>query len=290
MAWPALSHAPLYFCSSPNTHTHKRCHGRGARIAFNSRFSVPSPVGEHAACEQESPTRVTGAAGSKIDPIERRRRQSGLVGVREADHASRTRSEPSQDARSDGGREDNGGDTNTDNIGRTESFSWGGPWLESLAALPGEARATRGGGHDAGSTITMKRSPPASHPAAPEQGWSEEQPRRRLQDDGSCAVGDAFTVSSTLYRSANGCYQTIFEEDPYTFVSATFISDTTLAIAVGDRLVLPTSALGAPSSYDLPVRAMRSKWLTNRTVLIALKAICNRLGLEQRSTPLPIKS
>lgn len=108
--------------------------------------------------------------------------------------------------------------------------------MEKLMVPPGEARVTRRG-HVAGSTY-----PPAA------QDRSIEQPPRRLQDDGSCAVGGDFTVSSTIYSAANGCYFTFVPDDPYTFVSTSSFS-----VTVGDRLVLPSSSL---FTDDLPVSSV----------------------------------
>lgn len=156
---------------------------------------------------------------SRVDLIERQQKPGLASG-----HASR-RSEPGQD------------DNN--------HLPLGGRRLETLMAPPGETRATSNG-RVAGSTFRVDGGALASYPAAPAQDGSEEPPSRRLQDDESCALGGDFTVSSTLYSAANGCYFTLAEEDPYTFVSTT-----TRSPAVGDRLVMPLSTLFSDNpSYE----------------------------------------
>lgn len=205
---------------------------------------IPPPLWRTTRCEQSpaSPARVPWAADRKVGLIERQQQQpSHAPPVREAGVASRIHSEPTKNI-----------------IAGSEHLPWGPRRPGTPAAAPvGEARAATRNGRVAGSTFTVELAglaplAPIFPASAPERGRSGEPPSHRgLQEaDGSCEVGGAFTISSTVYRAANGCYFAFVEEDPYWFVSTTG-----LAVTVGDRLVMPFSSLVGTSavSSDFPV-------------------------------------
>ena len=187
--------------------------------------------------------------GGKADLIEQKY-QPILAPILEAGRGPQTKAGPSRDDESN----NNDNNKNNNNIGGSKHPSFGDRRSETLTAPPGDATATRRNDHFVGSTVRVERMPLASYPSASAQDRSEENPSRRLQNsESSCALGGAFTVSSTVYRDANGCYSTLVEEDPYTFVSTSGF-----APAVGDRLVLPASTLFPDSAVLENVLVSRS--------------------------------